>query len=221
MKRILLAIFAAALTVAAYAQSSVTTTWPYLYGDFTQGQITSTTGPQEPCLLNVHLAQGRIHYIDKQNNVREVNTKNFVKAEIAGSEFVIKDGMLLKVLVSNDAGLVAASYLADFSSLNETGGAYGVSSSTLSTQKLSSVESNSVNMNHMELMSHKTEGQPLEIKTTNYIVFGGKCIEATKKDVAEAVPADKQNAFKSFLKTNKINWKSASDLEAVLNFLAE
>lgn len=208
------------MAMAVNAQS-VTTTWPYLYSEFTQGQIYQTTGAQEPTLMNVHLAQGHVHYVDKQGNIREVNARNFVRAVISGSEFIFRDGMLMKVLSSGDNGLVCARYLVDMASLNETGGAYGVSSSTLSTQKLSSVQSNSVNMNHMELMSRKNEGQKVEIKTTYFLVHDGKCIEASKKAVTEAVPSDKQAALKTFLKNNKINWKAVSDLESVLEFLSK
>lgn len=219
MKHLFLALVLMTVSFCLSAQSGVTTSWPYLYHDFSEGVITLTTGPQESALMNIHLAQGRIHYIDKQNNIREANTRNLVKADIAGSEFIIREGMLLKVLASSEAGVVASHIVADMSSINETGGAYGVSSSTLSTQKLSSIQSNSVNMNHMELMSHRDEGQPIGLKVTYYLVMNGKCLEANKKAVSEYLPSERQGDFKSFLKSHKTNWKNASDLEAVLSFL--
>lgn len=221
MKKLVLSLMAVCVSLLVSAQSGVTTTWPYLYGDFTPGTIYTTAGPQEPALMNIHMVKGAIHYIDKQNNVREANTKNFVKAEIAGADFMIRDGILMKVLSSRENGFVGASYLVDMASINETGGAYGVSSSTLSTQKLSSVQGNSVNMNHMELMSQKEEGQEVDVKATMYIVYGTKCIEASKKAVTEAVPAEKQADFKAFMKKNKINWKNISDIEKVIDFLSE
>ena len=47
----------------AYAQSP-TTTYPYLYDTFTNGTVVMDDGSKEARQMNVHLREGRLHYID-------------------------------------------------------------------------------------------------------------------------------------------------------------
>ena len=60
----------------------------------------------------------------------------------------------------------------------------------------------------------------LKIQSTYYIVTPDFKVKATRKSVEEALPADKVEAFKIFLKENKIKWKNPAGMLPVVDFLA-
>ena len=128
----------------------------------------------------------------------------------------------MKVLARSDNGFIAQEVLADFASLNSTGGAYGSSSNSVSTQALSSLEGiggSRTNMNHMELKNSKSDGALLPVTTKVYLVMPDKVLFAAKKDVNEIDGVDKK-ALSAFIKEKKIKWKNPQDLLVLLDFIA-
>jgi hypothetical protein len=78
-----------------------------------------------------------------------------------------------------------------------------------------------VNTSHMEIMQNREFGKKVKIKEEYFVVIDGNAVKATKKEVTEAVGADKAAAFKQFLKKNKINWKDEQSLLKLFDFLAQ
>ena len=78
-----------------------------------------------------------------------------------------------------------------------------------------------VNTSHMEQFQHRESGKKLKIKKEFYVVVDGQAIKASKKEVTEAFGADRADAFKQFLKKNKINWKDEQSLLKLFDFLAQ
>lgn len=216
-------IIAAILFVASFrlGAQEPTTSWPYLYGEFTAGVLHQIGGQESKGLYNVHLLHGSLHYIDG-DLIKEIISSNVFSVQIGDDIYVNVNSKMMKVAAKNDNGFVAVDYEIDMVKLNSTGGAYGSSSSSVSTQALSSLEgigasNSSTNINHMELRSNRDNGQILPLIRKMYMVVDGKVIYATKKDFSAAVGHKEASVF---LKEHKIKWKDAESVLAAIDFIA-
>ena len=222
MKRIFTLLAGLALAFAASAQGTPTTTWPYIYDDFTEGEIYSIDGSSKKAMLNVHLLHATLHFIDGEN-IKELTPGSVFSARIGKDYYINANGRIMKILAQDDNGYVAESAEVDIATLNSTGGAYGSSSSTLGTMNLSSLEgigatNSNTSLNHMELKNSKESGKVLPLIRKKYLFVNGKCIFAAKRDVSEEVDAA---AFKAFLKENKVKWSNPQSLLGVVDFIAQ
>lgn len=198
-----------------------TTTWPYLYTDFQSGELQKLGGASSEGSYNVHLADGSLHFVEN-GMIREALSTEVFSVRIGKDVYANVGGTLMKVLARSDNGFVAQETLADFAALNNTGGAYGSSSNSISTKALTSMEGiggTRVNMNHMELRNSKDSGEILPVITKVYLVMPGKVVFASRRDVSDIEGLDKK-AFSGFLKTSKIKWKDPQDLLSVLDYVA-
>ena len=223
MKRILLLTACWLLALPALAQIDAYTTWPYYYPDFQQGTLTLSNGQTRVMPINIHLLKGDLHFVDEKGIIQMAPAGQFSAVQIGEDVFRRVNGYLMKITPGpDDKNFVAVRSLADLTALNETGGAYGVSSTTASTQRITSVDMPGfVNTSHMEQFQHRESGKKLKIKKEFYVVVDGLAIKASKKEVTEAFGADRADAFKQFLKKNKINWKDEQSLLKLFDFLAQ
>lgn len=207
----------------AQAQIVAYTTWPYYYPDFLQGTMILSNGQRNVKPINIHLLKGDLHFIDDKGIIQMAPAGQFSAVQIGNDVFRRVGGYLMKVTPGPDEkNFIAVRSLADLTVLNETGGAYGTSSTTASTQRITSVDMpGMVNTSHMEIMQNKENGKRLTIKNEYYVVINGNAVKATKKDVGEAIGSERAAAFKQFLKKNKINWKNEDSLLKLFDFLAE
>lgn len=209
------AIFCA---VSLFAQSEPTTTWPYIYQDFTEAEI-YTAGKQKVVQkVNVHLAHSRIHYLDR-GVIMELNPADVVAVIVGNDKFVPVDGAMYKVVASSSNGLVLELSLGDFAALEESGGAYGTSSASSSTMKLSSVDASSVlGRSHMLILQSKHEGKILPLKTQYYVKTPEFFCRATKNELDRQFSGDAQG-WKEWLKAHKIRWNNPSSLAQLTDYL--
>lgn len=223
MKRILLLTACWLVALPALAQIDAYTTWPYYYPDFQQGTLTLSNGQTRVMPINIHLLKGDLHFVDEKGIIQMAPAGQFSAVQIGEDVFRRVNGYLMKITPGpDDKNFVAVRSLADLTALNETGGAYGVSSTTSSTQRITSVDMPGfVNTSHMEQFQHRESGKKLKIKKEFYVVVDGQAIKASKKEVTEAFGADRADAFKQFLKKNKINWKDEQSLLKLFDFLAQ
>ena len=218
MKKIIAALFAATLSLSAFAQYEPTTTWPYIYSDFTRGTLLQPDGSRKEAEFNVHLAASTLQFIDGEL-IKELSGSNVFSVEIAQDYYVCVRGKLMKVMAKNENGCIVQGYEVDVARLNSTEGAYGSGSATLGNMSLSSLEGiggSRSNMNHMELRANRENGESLPLIVKLYIMCGGETIYATRKDVGAKVGPDK---LKAFLKTNKVKWQDPQSLLSVLDFV--
>lgn len=197
-----------------------TTTWPYLYADFQPGELKKITGAPIEGSYNIHIHLGTLHFIE-DGFIREVSSSEIFSVKIGMDYYASVGGTMMKVLARSDNGFIAQETLADIAALNSTGGAYGSSSNSISTQALSSLEGiggNRSNMNHMELKNSKDEGQVLPVKDKLYLVMDHAVVFAAKKDVTELYGVDKK-AVNAFIKENQIKWKEPQSLIVLLDYL--
>ena len=72
------ALFALSATLCAAQGFEPTTTWPYIYGDFTAGKLVMNTGKVVEGKYNICIDDGRVHFIDgnlvKQASAVEVTS---------------------------------------------------------------------------------------------------------------------------------------------------
>ena len=223
MKRLLLICALAAAALSAAAQNAEpTSTWPYLYPDFTEGEILALDGTSKKAVLNVHVLKAALHYIDGEF-IKELAPGQAFSARIGNDYYINASGKMMKILAQNNNGYVAEGVEVDIVKLNSTGAAYGSSSTTLGTMALSSLEglgatNSGTSINHMELKANKDNGQILPLLTKKYLFVNKLCIYATKRDVSDYVDAA---AFKAFLKANKVKWNDPQSLLGVVDFIAE
>lgn len=197
-----------------------TSTWPYLFPDFRPGQVALKDGGIKPYSVNIHLRRGQLHYLDDKGLIREADLMDVEAMEVDGERFLNAGGTMMKVAAMSEKGCIAVEILGDFDALSESGGAYGMSSTTSATRKLSSIETDSqINQNHMLLLESKNEGMELDLKTRYFFVYPFHCFPATRKEVEKQLPPEKEKEWKSWLKAHKIKWNRPEDLLLVLDFL--
>lgn len=223
MKLILFTVLALILSLhdLPAQEHKPTTSWPYLYADFSAGELKKNVGAPIEGSYNIHIYHGTLHFIE-DGMIREARSTEVFSVKIGKDFHANVGGTMMKVLAQSDNGFVALETLADMAALNATGGAYGSSSNSIATQALSSMEGiggTRSNMNHMELKNSKDEGQTLPVTEKLYLVMPGKVVFAAKKDVSEIDGIDKK-ALNAFLKENKIRWKDPQSLIVLLDYLS-
>ena len=214
-----MAALAAVLAQALSAQEP-TTRWPYLFPEFRTGVVEMTDGVSQTYQINVHLGQGQLHFLDAEGLIREVPADKILGAQVGADRFLQVQGEMMRVVAQSAHGCVVEEALADFAALSETGGAYGSSSQTSATRRLSSVEMpNQVTQNHMTLMQSKSDGQMLDVLKSYYLVCPGLAVKASREAVEGVLPAERRPEWKTWARAHKIRWKQPESLVSVLEFL--
>ena len=226
MKRILITLVACLSGFGlSYAQRySPTTTWPYAYGDFQEGTLVLADGKELKGQYNINVDDHKLHFLEG-GYIKAAQMVDVLLVQIGTDVYQNVAGAMHKVLAKSDKSLVLEETLIDYAALNETGGAYGSSSTTIGTMSLSSLEgigatNSSSNINHMELKNQKESGKILTFITKKYIFTKGRKVYAAKRDFLEVPEVDPVLA-KAFLKENKIKWNRLDDLLKAGDFLAD
>lgn len=221
MKKLILTLSCLLWVVAALSAQEPTTTYPYMYQQFTDGTVVLDGGKEEARKLNIHLRADKLHYADG-GIIKEAFLKDVNAVKIGNDVFVPVYGSMMKVVAKNDNGMVVVEILGDFEASREATGAYGTSSTSSATMKLTSVQTDAqVNQNYMNILNEKDHGVPLRTVSTYYIFTQKLKVKAAEKDVREALSADKADGWKTFLKTHKIKWKNPQSVLSVVDYLSE
>lgn len=218
MKKFLTSFAILFFALAVYGQNTVMSTWPYMYPEFANGTTYLRDGKKYEKEMNVHLAKGRLHFIDN-GMIKEINTPDIILVDLNGEQFTVLDGNVVKAVGDLDNGYVAIHTAVDFQRLNESQGAYGMTTTNSATMKMSSVDLVGVNTNHMELRQNKNSGKEIALKSDYYVVAGGIVSKATKKGIEDNLDAAGKAAFKTFQKQHKIKWKDPESLLQIVDFL--
>lgn len=221
MNKVIVWVIALCISVSALAQE-YSTAWPYLYNEFTPGEVLTLKGSKLEYPMNIHILHGRLHFIE-EGMIKEAASKDIVRVKIGEDEFLSVDQDVMKIVARGEKGLVVAHLLGDFEKLNEAGGAYGSSTTSSATRRLTSIEvQGKVNQNHMELREGRHNGELVDLTTTYYIIIPGMDkIPATKRGVEEAIGPDRKADFKAWLKANKIKWNKPESVVNVIAFIAQ
>lgn len=210
----------AAVSIVTAASQPYTTTWPYLYPDFVDGLICMKGGQKMSCRVNVHLLNGRLHYLDGET-VKEAASGNLSYVLIGEDRFVAVNGDVMRVEAESPNGCVAVRLTGDFDSVMAGEGAYGMTSNTESVRQLSSLDiQKGINANHMLLLEEKENGEEFDLRKEYYLVADSILCRAYRGDILKMLPEDRREAFKSFVKKNRIKWDRPDRLILLVDFLA-
>ena len=209
------------LSVVGASAQSPTTSYPYLYDTFINGTVVMDNGEKEARQMNIHLREGRLHYIDN-GIIKEAFLTDVAAIEIGNDIFLPVYTSVMKVMAKNNNGCIVMEYRGDFEGAISGSGAYGTSASSSATMKITSIQTdNQINQNYMNILNEKEQGMALEINTAYHIVTPKYKVKATRKDIEEVLPVDKAAELKVFIKENKIKWKNPLGLLPLVDFLAE
>ena len=218
MRRIFILTICLIASVSLYGQDC-TTVWPYLYNDFTEGAVNKTSGKTINYKLNVHVKESKLHFLSG-NLVNEAYLTDVASVRIGDDVYIPVNQKLMRMIAQDGEDYVLELKVANLSNINETGGAYGTSSSTSATNKLSSIETDAqINQNHMLLKASKNNGERLELESTYYFLIDGELIEATARIVDKKIAPKDKALWKQFKKENKLRWNQDESLKKILLFL--
>ena len=222
MKKLLFSIIAILMAVAASAQKdSPTTSWPYLYPDFMEGELEVRTKITK-ALVNIHLNLGALHYIEN-GKIKESSTLGISVLKVGEDVFRNVGGKMMKVLAETEGGYVVEETRANYTAVVKKDGAYGTTALNSTTTKSFLYNENVLNGYNGYLMTDiyadlhamKDQSEKLPVLKNRYLVIGLDQIKADRQNVLDIDGLDKK-AFKAFLKAEKIKWDDPQDLVKVL-----
>lgn len=222
MKKLLFSIIAILMAVAASAQKdSPTTSWPYLYPDFMEGELEVRTKITK-ALVNIHLNLGALHYVE-DGKIKESSTIGITKLVIGEDVFRNVGGKMMKVLAETEGGYVVEETRANYTAVVKKDGAYGTTGLNSTTTRSFLYNENVLNGYNGYLMTDvyadlhamKDQYEKLPVVKNRYLVIGMDQIKADRQSVLDIDGLDKK-AFKAFLKAEKIKWDDPQDLVKVL-----
>lgn len=219
MKRNNLILFFLLLVFIVNAQSyEPTTKWPYLYENFKSGILLFSDNTKTTASVNVHLLGSLLHY-EKDGLIYHVDINKLEGVDIGEDKFVPSNGKLVKIVGKLGQNYMAKLTIGDFDALMSSSGAYGMSSSSSSVNKLSSIEIGGIsNLNYRLMVDEKQEGRILPLKTEYLLIIKGKSISAVKSEIEKTLTDDKKVEFKAFIKDNKIKFNKEESLSNLLKF---
>ncbi len=217
MKKITISLITL-LCVLTISAQDITTMWPYKYPDFRDGTVYFKSRQTLSAPVNVHLLKSSLHYLDKEE-IKEVTTSDIVLVQVDNDSYFMRNNQLIYVIAGDSLAFLGETLMADFAALQNSGGAYGSSSSVQATNKLSSIDIGGITLtNHMELKSQKEGGSLLPVTRKYYIVTAENIYPATRKGIESELSGSEKEAFKQFVKQHKINWKRQESLITLLEF---
>lgn len=197
-------------------------TWPFVYENFTDGALYSSTGEiLLSAKMNVSILNQKLYYL-RGETIMEADMVRLYAAKIGPAEdlYVNVGAKMYRVLAESDGGAALQADILDVERYNKASIGYGVTSYTASTQNVSGLAMESaagVNINQAQ--ASKEGGEPLPVLEKKYILYGrGRIVPALKREVMDIPDLDKQ-AAKVFFKENKIKWNQAASLTQVADFL--
>lgn len=224
MKKMITALVLMCTTLIGFADKYTPTEgWPYLYSDFVPAIVYYKDGKCESANINVHLLSNKLHFTDGENImiVRNALQIDSVVCE-SGITLLYKGNKYVEKLAQSKYIVVGRTCEIDINSLNDSGGAYGISTTSAATQNVASFSDHG-NMaaqryNDMIADRHNTR----EVLTNTryiFIINNREICHANKSGINDILDKEQRKAFKAFLKTNKIKWKESESLLLVAQFL--
>lgn len=199
-------------------------TWPFVYENFTDGALYSSTGEKLlSAKMNVSILNQKLYYL-RGETIMEADMVRLYAAKISSGPaedlYVNVGAKMYRVLAESDGGAALQADILDVERYNKASIGYGVTSYTASTQNVSGLAmESSAGVNINTAMASKEGGEPLPVLEKKYILYGqGRIVSALKREVMDIPDLDKQ-AAKAFFKENKIKWNQAASLTQVADFL--
>ena len=198
------------------------TRWPYLYATFTPGTIYLNDNTKSEGQFNIHLWGNVLHYTGADGRIYQSEDKNVGRVEIGDDAYVFCDHKMMRILATEGTQLLVKIIRGDFDSMVAGSGAYGASLNSSATRDLSSLDLGGLDKPDLaSLEKQRNEGRGIPLVENYYFILNGVQVEATKKGVEKYLGDSRADDLKKFLKENKVKWKNAESLSAMLKFLAK
>jgi len=211
-----------------------TTTWPYLFPEFQEGVVHLKDKAAVTQKVNIHVFKGALHYLDGNGVVREYIMLEVLSVEVGEDKYVNQDGTMLKVLAEDATGCVAEENLGDIevpkklhAARNPTidnraqSGAFETTAQQQAAVKVSVFElANTVGSSEKSVKAVSDKGREIEMLKKNYVIVDSTAVVATKKGLADWVPAERQADWKAWQKENKVKWNDPQSLLTIASFIA-
>lgn len=196
--------------------------WPYIYQEFVEGEVVSTSGEIQKALYNIPVTTNRVHYI-KDGVVMELPILSLSSITIGSDTYVVKYGSIYKVMASSDNGYALQLTKPDYDKMSSANIGYGISSATASVQNITTLLDDSsaelLNKRYETLQDLNGQGKEIPLRVTTHIFVNGMVIDATQSDVVKQSGLEK-SVVTDFIKKNKIKWKDGNSLITLVDFIA-
>ncbi len=227
MKRIVSGIAAAAFLLGSAIGASAQKyeprgSWPYLYKDFTEGVVNTSSGPGNKGEFNIDV-YGKLHFISNDGKIMEAKMAQVVMAKIGEDTYFNRGGRMAKIISRHGSGALILKTEPNYAQMDQADVGYGMKSSTSATKNVAVIQTEGTSFVNMELKAvtgSKDEGEVVPLKQTYYFLVNGMEYEAERYVVSNIDGIDKA-ALKAFLKAEKIKWNKVESLEKVLDFIME
>jgi hypothetical protein len=183
----------------------------YQYPGFTKGKITLNDGRSNICMFNLNLLSGEMEFLQGKDTLFIAEKKEISKIVIAKDTFLYHDNYLrlikggkLKIYMNQRFAIVDVLKKGAMGTINRTAASesYDYFNST----------SNSYNLKvDQEIVLKKTANFYFSLNEKDFILFNNK-------NTSKIVP-DKNGIIKEYLKTNDIDFRSATDILKLGDFL--
>lgn len=173
---------------------------PYLYEDWQTGNVTLTNGVsnKEPMMLKLNMVNDVVSFKDKESG----QELEFV---VPVQEFSLSVGTAIRHFksgIKNIDGIAPTAFL-----------------EILSDGKAQLLKRNNKIVFEQQPIGSATKERSFIEKTKYYLVIGGKAtvVKADKKSILAAL-GDKQSQLEDYIKTNKVNFKSDTQLGKLVDY---
>ena len=215
-------LWLAVAAMAAFAQFSPNTRWPYVNEQFQEGTIYFSGNKKSTAQLNIHLWGNVLHYVTQDGKIFQSTDKDVVRVEIGGVPYLFAGGKLMQLVGNKGNNVVLKLTKGDFDSMNEGTGAYGASLNSSAKMDLTSLDLGGMDKPSLaKMQSEKNDGREIPLVTQYYFIIDGKTVEATKGEVSDLIGDARKDEWKAFQKANKIKWKKEDSLLKVLDFFTQ
>ena len=176
--------------------------------------------------FNIHLNLNKLHYVDRQGKIKEVDTWGVTDVVIGEDSFRFVGGKMLKVMAETEGGYIVKESKPNYSGIVKNDGAMGTTALNSTTTKTFLYNENAINQYngylmtdvYEDLLAMKDQSERLPVNSDLLLVIGNDLIPANKKSVSDLPGVDKKD-FSKFLKSEKIRWNDVEDLVKVLNYV--
>ncbi len=222
-KFIFVALFIATTAGLVAGEYQPTEGWPYLYDQFTPAIVYYDNGKAESADINVHLLNNSLHFVDGEL-IKVVHDPHHIDSVVCENNDVLlyKGNLYILRVAATPHIVIGTTSEVDLNSLTESNGAYGNPTTTAATQNIASFRDhgNIAAQRYQEMIADRHNTRTLSTTDRIVLVINDREIcQANKRGVNSILDKDQKNAFKAFLKENKIKWKETADLLLVAQFL--
>ncbi|MBR5844415.1 MAG: hypothetical protein IKY75_07545 [Bacteroidaceae bacterium] len=217
-------LICATITVVA-REYEPTEGWPYLFKDFKPAIVYYQDGKAESANINVHLIKNDLHFTDNEK-IMLVHDGNKIDSVVCEDHTVLihRANLYVTCLHKTDYVVIGTTSQCDFNALNDGDGAYGIPTTTASTQSIASFNDhgNMAALRYKEMTQNKYNTRTLPtINRTVMVVNDRALCHANKRGVSDLLTSEQKKAFNKYIKENKIKWKDINSLILVAMFLDE